>query len=82
MGQMFDTLSKSQKPQNPMQMLQGLKQDPIGFMRKMGFNIPQGIDPHNPQSIISALMQSGQVSRNAYTQGMGMMAQFPGPGKR
>lgn len=51
---------------NPAQMLQSLKSDPVGFAKQMGFNIPDGVDVRNPQSIISALMQSGQVSGNVY----------------
>jgi hypothetical protein len=55
-----------QQQMNPMQMLQSLKSDPVEFMRQRGFNLPDGVDAKNPQSIINALMQSGQVSRNAY----------------
>jgi hypothetical protein len=60
-----------------MQMLNSLKSDPAGFLRGRGFNIPSGVDMSNPQSIINGLMQSGQVNRNAYLQGMAMMNQFP-----
>ena len=82
MGQTFDSLRTTQEGKmargNPMQMLQTLKNDPLGFLQGMGYNVPQGVDFRNPQAIIGALMQSGQVSRDAYRQGMGMMAEFPG----
>ena len=55
-----------QQQMNPMQMLQNLKNDPVSFLKQKGFNLPDGVDARNPQSIINALMQSGQVSRNAY----------------
>ena len=58
---------------NPMQMLQNLKSDPATFMRQRGFNLPDGVDVRNPQSIIGALMQSGQVSGNAYRSAMQRM---------
>lgn len=63
----------SQQQMNPMQMVQQLKSDPAGFLKSMGFNIPNGIDPHNPQSIISSLMQSGQVNNGRYQQAMQML---------
>lgn len=80
MGQTFDSLGKAQgqRRMDPMHMLQGLKGDPAGFMRQMGFNLPQGVDLHNPQAIVMGLLQSGQVSNAALRQGMGMMSQFPG----
>lgn len=81
MGQMFDALATNRKQQDPMQMLQSLKSDPVGFIRQMGYNVPQGIDLHNPQSIINGLMQSRQIPQSAYSQGMQMMRQFPGPKK-
>ena len=58
---------------NPMQMLQNLKSDPAAFIRQRGFNLPDGVDVRNPQSIINALMQSGQVSGNAYKSAMQRM---------
>lgn len=73
MSQIFDSLGKSPQPQNPMQMVQQLKSDPAGFLRNKGFNVPDGVDLHNPQSIISALVQSGQVSSNAYQAAMRRM---------
>lgn len=62
-----------QQQMNPMQALQNLKSDPISFMKQRGFNLPDGVDVRNPQSIINALMQSGQVSGNAYQKAMQRM---------
>lgn len=78
MGQTFDSLGKAQGQNrtDPMHMLQGLKGDPVRFMQQMGFNVPQGVDLHNPQAIVMGLLRSGQVSNNALRQGMGMMSQF------
>lgn len=77
MGQMFDALGRGSGNQNPMQMLQSLKADPASFIRAMGFNLPGNIDIRNPQSILGALMQSGQINQGAYRQGMAMMSRFP-----
>lgn len=62
-----------QQQMNPMQMLQNLKNDPVSFLKQKGFNLPDGVDVRNPQSIINALMQSGQVSGNAYRSAMQRM---------
>ena len=58
---------------NPMQMVQQLKSNPIQFLKNMGFNIPNGVDFKNPQSIINSLIQSGQINNNRYQQAMQMM---------
>lgn len=62
-----------QQQMSPMQMLQNLKSDPAAFIRQKGFNLPDGVDVRNPQSIINALMQSGQISGNKYQKAMQMM---------
>jgi 3-methyladenine DNA glycosylase AlkC len=68
-----DMRGKTQQQMNPMQMLQNLKNDPVSFVRQKGFNLPDDVDTRNPQSIINALMQSEQVSRNAYQSAMQRM---------
>ena len=52
---MFDQLGKQQQ-MNP---IQELKNDPAGFLKSKGFNIPD--DMKDPRSITSYLLQSGQV---------------------
>ena len=68
-----DMKGRTQRQMNPAQMLQSLKSDPVSFMKQRGFNLPDGVDVRNPQSIISALMQSGQVSGNLYRSAMQRM---------
>lgn len=64
--------------QNPMQMLQQLKSNPLQFLAQRKFNLPQNIDANNPQAIINYLVQSGQVPQESYNrarqmaQNMGM----------
>ena len=63
----------SSAPMNPMQVLQQLKSNPAEFLRSKGFNMPDGVDVNNPQSIISGLLQSGQINNNRYQQVLRMM---------
>lgn len=62
----FNELQKSQKglpDRNEMSRLVGqLQSNPAGFLRSMGYNVPDGIDFSNPNSIISHLMQSNQIN--------------------
>lgn len=46
---------------NPMMMLMQLKQNPLAFLQKAGFNVPDNVN--NPQEIIQHLMNSGQISQ-------------------
>lgn len=57
--------------QNPMQMMQQLRQDPVGMLQRAGLNVPAGMT--DPQQIINHLMQSGQVSQQRYQQALQMM---------
>lgn len=72
MSQLFNSLGQTQ-PQNPMQVVQQLKNNPAEFLRGRGFNIPTGVDTSNPQAIVSSLIQSGQIPNNKYQQVMRMM---------
>ena len=55
---------------NPMAMLQALKQNPIQFLMQRKFNLPQNIPANDPQAILNHLMQTGQINQaqvnNAY----------------
>ena len=64
---LFDQLGQ----QNPMQMLQQIRQNPAAILQKAGLNIPAGMS--DPQQIIQHLMQSGQVSQSRYQQAMQQM---------
>lgn len=58
---------------NIMQMLPGMKQNPLGTLQSVGFNVPNGLN--NPQQIIQHLMQTGQVNQQQlnYAQQMAQM---------
>ena len=62
--------------QNPMQMLQQLKSNPIEFLMQRKFNLPQNIDASNPQTIINHLVQSGQVPQETYNRARQMAQQM------
>lgn len=47
---------------NPMQMLQALKSNPVQFLMQRRFNLPQNVGT-DPNSILNYLIQSGQVSQ-------------------
>lgn len=61
-------------PQNPMQMIQKLRSDPVGMLRSRGLQIPDGMN--NPQQIINHLLQSGQVPQSRYAQVLQNMQQL------
>ena len=71
MSNLFNSLGN--QPQNPMQMIEQIKNDPVGYLKSMGYNIPNGIDTRNPQAMINSLIQSGQIPGNRYQQAMQMM---------
>ncbi len=50
---------------NPMQMLSQLQQNPLGFLAQRKLNIPQNI-ANDPNKIIQHLMNTGQISQDAY----------------
>ena len=70
MSKLFNSLEQQTQPQNPMQVIQQLKNDPAGFLKSRGFNIPTGVDVLNPQALIKSLIQSGQIPNNRYQQAM------------
>ena len=59
---------------NPMQMIQQLKANPIQFLQRAGFNVPNNLN--DPNAIIQHLMNSGQISQQRYEQARQMAAQF------
>lgn len=61
-------------PNNPMQMLQQLRQNPVQVLRQAGLNVPDNLS--DPNAIIQHLMNSGQVSQQRYEQARQMVAQF------
>lgn len=67
-------VSNMPQQMNPMQMLQQLKQNPIEFLHKAGFNVPSNIN--DPNAIIQHLMNTGQLSQQRYDQAIRMARQF------
>ena len=61
---------------NPMQMIQQLQANPIQFLQRAGFNVPNNIT--SPNDIIQHLMNSGQVSQLQYTRARELANQFRG----
>lgn len=59
---------------NPMQMVQQLKANPIQFLQRAGFNVPNNLN--DPNQIIQHLMNSGQISQQRYEQARQIAAQF------
>lgn len=73
MSQLFDALG--QRPQPTQQMpLQEIKSNPAAYLKKMGYNMPSGVDIRNPQSIISGLVQTGQIGNGRVQQIMRMLS--------
>lgn len=60
----------SSMPNSPMQMLAQLKSNPLGMLKKAGYNVPS--DVSNPQAIIQHLMNSGQVTQQQLTRAQQM----------
>ncbi len=50
---------------NILSMLQQLQSNPIAMLSKR-FNIPQDVNMNDPDAIIQHLMNTGQVSQQAY----------------
>lgn len=59
---------------NPMQMLQHLRSNPMQFIQRAGFRVPQNMT--DPNAIIQHLMQTGQVSQEKYNRAFQMAQQF------
>ena len=51
---------------NQMEMLNKLRNDPVGVLKQSGYNIPAGMN--NPRQIIQHLIQSGQVPNGRLNQ--------------
>ena len=60
---------------NILGMLQQLQSNPMAMLSQK-FNIPQGMDMTDPNSIIQHLMNTGQVSQQAYNNARNMAMSF------
>ncbi len=61
---------------NPLQMLQQLKANPMQFLMQRRMNIPQSIPMNDPQAILNHLLQTGQVSQQQINQAYQMAQKF------
>lgn len=61
---------------NPMQMVQQLRSNPLQFLQKAGYKVPQNLN--DPNAIIQHLMNTGQVSQQRYEQARQMAARLTG----
>ena len=59
---------------NPMQMLQQLRSNPMQFIQRAGFRVPENLS--DPNAIIQHLMRSGQISQEQYNRAFQMAQQF------
>ncbi len=59
---------------NPFQMVQELRSNPIQFLQRAGYNVPSNLT--DPNAIIQHLMKSGQISQERYNQAFRMAQQF------
>ena len=74
---MMNTLFKqlgSKPAMNPMQLMGQFRQNPIGILKSIGYNIPENMT--NPQQIVQHLVQSGQVGNGKLQQAQQMLSQF------
>ena len=60
---------------NPMMLLQQLRQNPMQFIMQRRFNVPQGM-ANDPQAILNHLMQTGQISQDQVNRAYQMAQQF------
>ena len=60
---------------NILGMLQQLQTNPIEMLSKR-FNIPQDVNVNDPNAIIQHLMNTGQVSQQAYNNARNMAMTF------
>jgi hypothetical protein len=60
---------------NMLSMLQQLQSNPMAVLSKR-FNVPQGVDISDPNAIIQHLMNTGQVSQQAYNNARNMAMNF------
>ena len=59
---------------NLMQMIQQIRSNPMQFIQRAGFRVPQNMT--DPNAIIQHLMQTGQISQQRYNQAFQTAQQF------
>lgn len=71
MNPFYNAMNKN----NPMQMLQQLRANPMQFLMERKFNVPQDM-ANDPQKITNYLVQSGQISQEAYNKAVQAVQQM------
>lgn len=72
MNSILQSLGKG-KP-NPMELMGQFRQNPIGILQQVGYQIPDGMT--NPQQIVNHLMQSGQLPNERLQKAQQMLSMF------
>ena len=72
MNQLYQSLNKPRM--NPMQMMNQFRQNPIGILQQVGYQIPEGMS--DPQQIVNHLMQSGQLPNDRLQKAQQMLSMF------
>lgn len=72
MNSILQSLGKG-KP-NPMELMGQFRQNPIGILQQVGYQIPDGMT--NPQQILNHLMQSGQLPNERLQKAQQMLSLF------
>lgn len=72
MNSILQSLGKG-KP-NPMELMGQFRQNPIGILQQVGYQIPDGMT--NPQQIVNHLMQSGQLPNERLQKAQQMLSLF------
>lgn len=70
----MNPMMNGRQKMNPLQMVQQLRANPMQFLQRAGYNVPQNLS--DPNDIIQHLMNSGQVSQERYNQARQMASQF------
>lgn len=60
---------------NPMQMLQALKSNPVQFLMQRKFNVPANMTS-DPNAIIQHLLSTNQISQEQVNRAYQQMGQF------
>lgn len=75
MNQMGNFMNAFSSMAGLFQMFNRFRQNPVGELMGMGFNVPQNLQ-NNPQGMVNYLRNSGQMSEEQFNQFSQMAQQF------
>lgn len=75
MNQMGNFMNMFSNMANMMQKFNQFRQNPVGALMGMGFNVPQHLQ-NNPEGIVNYLRNSGQMTDEQFNQFSQMAQQF------